>query len=121
MDIAADLDGSLELKKDRLRNKDLASFGAEIANLSLQQLNLLARAATSNLEEPVEYRVEIDFVLNCHLEGLSQRKPTVERKGRRAVEVVTSRSRTRRRQSTNWRDKVVNEIKTVNDSLRKVK
>ena len=44
------LDGSLELEEDGLGDEDLAGLGAEITDLSLEELNLLARSATSHLE-----------------------------------------------------------------------
>lgn len=61
------LDGSLELEEDGLRNENLASLSAEEANLSLEKLDLLSRPATSDLEQPVNYRIEIDLVLVSHL------------------------------------------------------
>lgn len=65
--MSAYLDGSLELQEDGLRNENLASLGAEVADLGLEQLHLLAGTASSNLEEPVDYRVKIDLVLVSHL------------------------------------------------------
>lgn len=62
------LDRSLELEQNGLGNEDLASLGAEVANLGLEQLDLLARAAAPHLQEAVDYRVEIDFVLVRHLD-----------------------------------------------------
>jgi hypothetical protein len=50
VNITTDLNGSLKLEEDRLRNEDLASFSAEVADLSLKKLNLLARPAASHLE-----------------------------------------------------------------------
>lgn len=61
------LDGSLQLEEDGLRNENLASLSAEEANLSLEKLDLLSRPATSDLEQPVNYRIEIDLVLVSHL------------------------------------------------------
>jgi hypothetical protein len=60
-------DGSLELEEDGLRDENLASLGAQIPDLGLKQLDLLAGAATTDLQEPVNYRVKINFVLVCHL------------------------------------------------------
>lgn len=70
VDIAANLDGSLKLKQDGLRDEDLTSLGAEVTDLGFEELNLLARATASHLEEPINYRVKIDLVLVCHLEKL---------------------------------------------------
>ena len=67
------LDRSLELEQDGLRDEDLASLSAEIANLCLQKLDLLARAAAPHLEETIDYRVEIDFMLVRHCKLLSGR------------------------------------------------
>lgn len=60
------LDGSFKLKKDGLRNEDLASLGAKIANLGLEQLDLLARSAAPHFQEAIDYRVKVDFVLVRH-------------------------------------------------------
>jgi hypothetical protein len=68
------LDGSLQLEQNRLRDEDLASFGAKVTNLGLKELNLLTGTTATDLEEPVDYGVEVDFMLVCHLVGLSQRK-----------------------------------------------
>jgi hypothetical protein len=61
-----DLDGSLKLKKDRLRDEDLTSFCAQIADLSLQELNLLSRSASSNFQQTIYYGIEIHIVLVRH-------------------------------------------------------
>lgn len=60
------LDWRLQLKKDGLRDKDLASLCAEETNLSLEELDLLAGAATTDFEESVDYGVQIDFAVICH-------------------------------------------------------
>lgn len=60
------LDGGLKLQKDRLRDEDLTSFCAEIADLSLQELNLLSRPASSDLQQTVYYGIEIHIVLVRH-------------------------------------------------------
>ena len=60
-----DLDWCLELEKDRLRDEDLSGLGAQIANLSLEQLNLLAGPAAPDLKETVYDRVEI-YLVFCH-------------------------------------------------------
>lgn len=70
VNIAANLDGSLKLKQDGLRDENLTSLGAEVTDLGFEELNLLARATASHLEEPINYRVKIDLVLVCHLEKL---------------------------------------------------
>ena len=60
------LDRSFELEQDGLRDEDLAGLGAEITDLGLEQLDLLAWAAAPHLQEAVDYRVEIDVVLVRH-------------------------------------------------------
>jgi hypothetical protein len=50
VDITTDLDGSLKLEEDRLRNEDLTSLGAKVSNLSFKELDLLARPAASHFE-----------------------------------------------------------------------
>jgi hypothetical protein len=65
-DDAAYLNRSFKLEEDRLGNEDLASLSAEIADLCLEQLDLLAGTASSNLEETVDYGVEIDLMLVRH-------------------------------------------------------
>lgn len=62
------LDGSLELQEYRLRDEDFTSFGAEKTDFSFEKLNLLARPAASNFEQPIDYRIKIDLMLVCHLE-----------------------------------------------------
>lgn len=63
-----DLDRSLKLEKDGLRDEDLTGLGAEIPDLGFEELDLLSRPAASHLEEAVDYGVEIDFVLVRHFE-----------------------------------------------------
>jgi hypothetical protein len=50
VDITTDLDRSLKLEEDGLRNEDLTSLGAKVTNLGLKELDLLAGSATSHLE-----------------------------------------------------------------------
>lgn len=61
------LNRSLQLKEDGLRNENLTGLGAQEANLALEELDLLSRPAASDLEQPVNYRIEIDLMLVCHL------------------------------------------------------
>lgn len=65
-ELATYLDGGLKLEEDGLGNEDLTGLGAKITDLRLEKLNLLARAATSHLEKPIDYRVKIDLMLVCH-------------------------------------------------------
>jgi hypothetical protein len=74
VDIAADLDGSLKLKEDGLGDENLAGLGAEEADFRLEELDLLAGAAASDLEEPIDYGVEVDIVLVGHCEELSRQR-----------------------------------------------
>jgi hypothetical protein len=60
------LNGSFELEQNGLGNEDLAGLGAEIADLGLEQLDLLAGAAAPHLQEAVDYRIEVDVVLVRH-------------------------------------------------------
>jgi hypothetical protein len=60
------LDGSFELEQNGLGDEDLAGLGAEVPDLGLEQLDLLAWAAAPHLQEAVDYRVEIDVVLVRH-------------------------------------------------------
>lgn len=60
------LDGCFELEQNGLRDEYLASLGAEVPNLGLKELNLLAGAAAADLQETVDYRVEVDIVVICH-------------------------------------------------------
>lgn len=46
--------GSLQLQQNRLGDEDFPGLGAEIADLRLQKLDLLSRAATSNLQQSVD-------------------------------------------------------------------
>jgi hypothetical protein len=61
------LNRSLQLKEDGLRDENLTGLGAQEANLALEELDLLSGPAASDFEQPVNYRVEIDLVLVCHL------------------------------------------------------
>jgi hypothetical protein len=63
---ASHLDRGFELEQDGLGDEDLAGLGAEEANLGLEKLDLLAWAAAPHLQEAVDYRVEINFVLVRH-------------------------------------------------------
>ena len=47
-------------------DEDLTSFGAQITDLCLQKLHLLAGATSSNLQQSVDDGVEIDVVLVRH-------------------------------------------------------
>lgn len=72
--LVAYLDRSLKLEKDGLRDENLTSLGAQVADLSLKKLDLLARAASPNLEETVDYRVKVDLMLVRHLLSSPARK-----------------------------------------------
>jgi len=74
VDIAANLNGSLKLEQDGLRNENLAGLSAEETDLRLEELDLLAGAAAADLEQPVDYRVEVDFMLVCHCGELSRQR-----------------------------------------------
>jgi len=50
VDITTDLDRSLKLEEDGLRNEDLTSLGAKVTDLGLKELDLLAGSATSHLK-----------------------------------------------------------------------
>ena len=64
--VCTDLDWGLELKKNWLGDKDLARLCAQIANLSLQKLNLLSWPASSHFQKTVNDGVEIDIALVRH-------------------------------------------------------
>jgi hypothetical protein len=68
------LDGSLQLEEDGLGDEYFTSFGAEVTNLGLEQLNLFAGSAAPHLQEAINYRVEIDFVLVRHCRSSSPAK-----------------------------------------------
>lgn len=62
------LDGRLEFEQYRLRDENLSGLGAQIADLSLQQLDLLPRPAASHLQEPVYDGIQVHLILcrHCH-------------------------------------------------------
>lgn len=60
------LDGCLKLKQDGLRDEDLAGLGAQVPDLGLEQLDLLAGTAATDLQEAVDYGVQVDVVVICH-------------------------------------------------------
>jgi hypothetical protein len=66
------LDGSLKLEENGLGNENLASSGAEVTDLGLEKLDLLARSATADLEQSVDDGVEIDVLLVRHYEKALQ-------------------------------------------------
>jgi len=88
VDITTDLDGSFKLEEDGLGNENLASSGAEVTDLGLEKLDLLARSATADLEQSVDDGVEIDVLLVRHYEKALQegrkgktKKSLAERRG----------------------------------------
>jgi hypothetical protein len=87
----ANLDRSLQLQQDGLRDEDFASLGAQVADLGLEKLDLLARPAAPHLQETVDNRVEVDFVLVCHCSVFFLAAREVARAGFR-VSVMTDRS-----------------------------
>lgn len=60
------LDRSFELEQDGLGDEYLAGLGAQVSNFGLEQLDLLAGATATDLEEAVDYGVQINIVLICH-------------------------------------------------------
>jgi len=66
VDITADLDRSLKLEKDGLRDENLAGLCAQITDLGFQELNLFARSAASNLQQSIDDGIEIYIVLVRH-------------------------------------------------------
>lgn len=81
--------GCLELEEDGLRDEDLSCLGAQIADLSLEQLHLLAGPAASDFEEPVYDRVQIylvfrhscDWLLARVLGGVARENLARQRRG----------------------------------------
>mgnify|MGYP004502128587 CR=1 FL=1 len=63
--MSTDLDRCLELEENGLRDEDLSRLGAQVADLGLEQLNLLAGPAAPDLEKAVYDRVEI-YLVFCH-------------------------------------------------------
>ena len=68
------LDGSLKLEEDGLGNENLAGSGAEVADLGLEKLDLLAGSATADFEQSVDDGVEIDVLLIRHYEKLYKKE-----------------------------------------------
>lgn len=60
------LDRCLKLEENGLGDEDLASLGAQISNLGLEQLDLLAGAAAADLQKTVDYGVQVDIIVICH-------------------------------------------------------
>jgi hypothetical protein len=86
---AAYLDRSLELEQDGLGDEDLAGLGAKVSNLGLEQLDLLARTAATDLQEPVDYGVQINIMLIC--QGRFGGPPVAGGRGQRREEERTRR------------------------------
>lgn len=68
------LDRGLKFEEDGLRNENLASSGAEVADLGFEKLDLLAGSATADLEQSVDDRVEIDVLLIRHYESSTEKR-----------------------------------------------
>jgi hypothetical protein len=85
--VHAYLDGSLELEQNGLGNEDLASLRAEITNFRFQELDLLAGAAAADLEQAIDYRVEIDLMLIGHFstEALAREDGPLRREEKRGT------------------------------------
>jgi hypothetical protein len=64
-----DLYGSLKLKQNGLGDEDLARLGAQVTDLCLQQLHLLAGPAAADFEKPIYDRVQVHLVFrhSCDL------------------------------------------------------
>ena len=60
--MSTDLDRRLELEENGLRNEDLASLGAQVADLRLKQLDLLAGPAAADLKQTVYDGVQVHLV-----------------------------------------------------------
>lgn len=75
------LDWSLKLQEDGLRDENLTGLGAQIANLRLEELDLLARPASSHLQKSVYDGVQIHLLFR-HGGGLPMAAAWM-RKGRR--------------------------------------
>lgn len=67
------LDGRFQFEEDGLGDEDLARLGAEESDLRLEELHLLAGATTPDLEQAIDYRIEVDLMLVGH--GGSRRVP----------------------------------------------
>jgi hypothetical protein len=64
------LDRRLQFKQDRLRDKDLSSLGAQMADLSFKQLDLLAGPTSSHLQEPIYDGIQVHLILHRHCHRL---------------------------------------------------
>lgn len=78
------LDRSLKFEEDWLGNENLASSGAEVADLGLEKLDLLAGSAATDLEQSVDDGVEIDVLLVRHYESSTERRRGKLKVSRRA-------------------------------------
>ena len=81
------LDRRLEFEQDGLGDEDLTGLGAEVADFGLEELDLLARSATADLQETIDDRVEVDFVLVRHRDGRADRRARAEGDGSRGGRV----------------------------------
>ena len=66
IDSSSYLDWGLQLQKYRLRNKDLSGLGAKMADLGLEQLDLLSGTTAPHLQQSINDRIQIDLVLVRH-------------------------------------------------------
>lgn len=60
------LDGRFQLEEDGLGDEDLARLGAQESDLRLEELDLLPGATTPDLEQAIDYRIEVDLMLVGH-------------------------------------------------------
>lgn len=92
------LDWSLQLEEDGLGDEDLASLGAQVSYLRLEQLHLFAGATATHFEQAVDDGVEIDIVLVRHDRrrwGVEERWGGIGSVGKVVVTVPTSLLRLR--------------------------
>lgn len=78
------LDGGLKLQQNGLGNEDLAGLGAEETDLRFQELHLLARTAAPHLQEAIDDRVQIHFLIGHNGRTLTKDgEKGTKRKGKR--------------------------------------
>jgi hypothetical protein len=77
------LNRSFQLKQDGLRDEDLTGLGTQVTDLGLEELDLLAWTAASHLQEAIDYRIEVDFMLIRHFGILASPRDGARTKSRR--------------------------------------
>lgn len=98
------LDGCFQLQQNGLRDEDFSRLSAEKANLRFQELNLLSRPATPHLQQTVNDRVQIHFLVSHgDMVLMGQQKSNKKWKTKKTMVVKQRRLATKKKSA--WYDR----------------